>query len=821
MAFALAALKSSNIKIADIIASIILIILVLPHISLNNNPFSEINTVREENSSKTGSTKLTMKIITDEIFNMKDTLPKDNLNFASKALNPTTIIRGNTFTVTGKLIDNQTGLGIPSEPIYIFWEYFNWTDYEANPSGFRSQYLIGQGSTDSNGDFYINCADSSHSKSTGDDITVYAVFLGDPYLGPIEENRQFKTDTMDCYAQIFMFMQVNETILREEEYVNVAAGMLFDNTSTPTPILASEGEDITIDFLGFTTTETISGLIINTTIQIPIGTQIDTYHELRVAFNISTLNLPFVVGNQISSGAQIATPAADWSNISTDIYVYAGAGITFDILEPVPTFVGQNPEILRQSTILNITGVLTNAFGNPFNETKNLDVFVGGFNTISTIADVNGDFSITFQVNDSSLGVGVHEIYVDVQTGQGITAQIEYKNITIVGNSTMTTPVISGNDIALPGENVTISGYIRDTFNNDPVVNMSVIAQWENFGAIYTTNTASGGNYTFNVQVPLSVNPNLPNGTIYITSSESQYHTGSNTSFVADVFSDVIFSVELNQTLIVEGSTISTTGGNPIYTNSNSTFNFNLTDQFSRPLANRIILINITGIIESTIITDANGLRSYEVNGSLLGFTNTTYSVTFTFIDNPSSTFSFNLEISSVPEDPTINPTSPGTTTNGDANLFNKLAIGVLISVISLIIIVAIIYGFGRFRKKGKQVVGDPTETLDFPTIMKMMADAERAKDYQRAVILCYRAFELICMQDLRIINARFISPRELGYIVTNTNRIPARDINILVRRYEEARFSDHKIIKNAYTTSKQALENVQLALKNEPKNPK
>ncbi|NHK30176.1 MAG: carboxypeptidase regulatory-like domain-containing protein [Asgard group archaeon] len=821
MAFTLAALKTSNIKIAGIIALIFFSILILPLKFINSNSILESNIINENKTPTTFQTKLTMKIIVDESQSKKDISPNNDLYFSPESVSPTTIIRGEIFTVTGRLIDNETAIGIPGEPIYIFWEYFNWSDYEADPSGFRSQYLIGLGSTDGDGYYDIDCLDSSHSKSTGSGITVYAVFLGNPYVGKIEDTRQYATDTIDCYAQIFMLMQVNETILREEEYVNVVAGMIFDNTSTPTPVLASEGEDITIDFLGSTTTETISGLMINTTIQIPIGTQIDAYHELRVAFNISILNLPYVVGNQISSGALVGTPAADWSNISTDIYVYAGAGITFDIIAPVPPVLGQNPEILRQNTIVNVTGVLTNAFGNPFNVTINLDVFVGGFNTISTIADVNGDFSITFQVNDSSLGVGVQEVYVDAQSGQGITAQVEYHNITIVGNSTMTTPVISGTDLALPGENVTISGNIRDIYNNDPVANMPVIAQWESFGAIYSTNTTAGGSYTFDVQVPITVNPSLPNGTIYVTSSESQYHTGSNTSIVVNVFTVLDFSITLNQTQITEGATQTTIGGNTLYTNSNFTLYLNLTDQFSRPLANRVVLTNITGIIEFTNVTDANGLTSVDIKGIQYGFTNTTYTVVLTFVDNPSSTFSFNLEISSVPEEPTTGPTSPGTTPNGGTNLFNNLSIGILISVVSIIIIVAIIYGFGRFRKKGKQIPIDAAEVLDLPTVMKMMADAERAKDFQRAVVLCYRAFELICMQDLQILNARFLSPRELGYIVTNTNRIPARDINLLVRRYEEARFSDHKIIKNAFTTSKQALENVQLALKNVPKKPK
>jgi len=147
--------------------------------------------------------------------------------------------------------------------------------------------------------------------------------------------------------------------------------------------------------------------------------------------------------------------------------------------------------------------------------------------------------------------------------------------------------------------------------------------------------------------------------------------------------------------------------------------------------------------------------------------------------------------------------------------LSDKLAIGILVSTVSLIVLISVIYAFGRFRKAKKTLaVGELGEGLDLSTVMKMLDEAAKAKDYRRAVILCYRAFELLCIQHLFISEATKLSPRELARIVNSTNRVPVRDITMLVMRYEEARFSDHKITKNNFHLCKQALENVQLALK-------
>jgi hypothetical protein len=763
-----------------------------------------------------------MEIIVEDSFAVTNHHPKYDNKFTTKAVSPSAIIRGKSFLVTGRLIDNQTGLGIPNEPIYIFWEHFDWTEYEADPSGFRDQYLIGQGSTNGTGHFTITCSDSSHSKSTGSSITVYAVFLGDPFLGPIQENRQYTTDTIDCYAQAFLNAQASETTVREGDSFYVLAALYLDNASDISDIIsASIGENITIEWLGSVYEETITIFGgINATLNVPLGTTVGVYHELKLSFNITKLNLPFVVGDQISQNSQIGTPAADWSNFTTSIFVYTGAGVTFDIDSPLPSGLGLYPKILRGTTPIQISGTLTNSTGGSFGYPVNLEVDFDS-NLIKTIAtDVAGDFSTTFIINSTAYKVGNHEITVDVASGQGITATYETENVTIVSNSTMTASSVNSTTF-LPGEAVSVSGTIRDEYNNpDGVPYMDLIGQWEGFGSIANATTSSTGAFTINIIIPISVNPALENGTIYLTSSDTQYFTGSNTTYLVDVFSSVTFNITLNQSQISEGIRYTSIGGSDLYTNSNFTIYFNFTDQFSRPIANRDFTINITGVTEIQDTTDANGEASLYVIGPLYGITAAVYSLTITINDIPSSSFSFELEFEDPPQPTTSPPPTNGTTpTGGPADLFSNLAIGLSVSAVGIIIIVAIVYGFGRFRRKGKQLPGEPgSQILDYSTIMKMMADAERAKDYQRAVILVYQAFIVVCIERMGILEAGNSTPRELARLVAATNRIPVRDITMLVMRFEEARYSEHKIRKESYNLAKQALENVELALKSEPK---
>ncbi len=730
------------------------------------------------------------------------------------------ILRGNYFTATGRLEDTLTGLGVPDEPIKIFWNHFSWTEYETDRFNLESNYLIGQGQTDSNGDFSITTRDSDHSKATGV-ITVYSVFEGDPLLGPIEQNRNFTTDIVDCYATISMNLAVNTTIVREGRSFIADANLVFDNGTTP--IVAAEGENTTFAWLGNITEVTIASYVASSTFLVPIGTAVGVFYPLEASFNVSILGLPHVVGD-ITSEADIGTVAADWANASRSIFVFTGAGIVFDIDEPVIPGPGQNPEVLRGETRITVSGILSDSDGLPFGYAISVDVKVSGIIIITDTTDNDGNFSIPFIIINSSLAVGVHGVSVNASAGEGINAIIETENITILGNSSMTTPTITGPPVvtpslvlAMPNETVRILGIVRDVYGtNDPIPNMPISAQWEDYGLVYNTITSVSGSYTFDVQIPDTISPVERNGTVNIVTSSTQYYTVSSLSVNVDVFTNSFFNIWMNASTIVGGSTVTNLGGNTLYTNTNFTFQGLINDQFNRPLEDRIIEFIINGSVVDSDNLNASGGYSYNFNSISAGVIAANYNLTIALVDDPSMAFSYWVRFEDPPQ-PSITPTTPtNTTPNGDFNM--NLAIGIFVTMVSLIVVVASVYAFGRFRRTKKMAADMVNDYMNLPAILNLIDESERAKDFRRAAILCYRAFEAICMQDLRILNARTQSPRELARIVASTNRIPVRDVTMLVMRYEEARFSDHKINKNSFTLAKQALDNVQLALRQEPK---
>jgi len=749
---------------------------------------------------------------------------KEKTSYESDSLHPdsvapTVILRGRAFTVRGRLIDLDTLLGIPNEPIWIYWSYFTWTALETDRTNLDNNYKIGQGITDSNGNFSITCVDNDHSKSAGF-VTVYAVFPGDPLLGPIELNRQYSTDTIECYATVQLAMLTNSTIIREGNSFTVTAGLIMDNfTAYPQAISQANGHDITFDWLGSLYNITIISDIAATILNVPNGTAVGVDHPLKGSFNISTLGLSYLVGS-ITTEAQLGTSAADWCNLTQYIFVFTGAGIVFDIDEPLAPGIGFNPKILRGDTRLNLSGILTDSDDNPFGYGVDLTVYVAGSPTLGITTEDDGNFTASFIIN-ASIPVGDNSITVDVDTGQGITAQTEIKNITVYGNSTFTSPSVNGTSVlventhAMPNETLQITGTIRDAYSSVGIVGMGLSAQWEDFGLVYNTNTTSGGAFTINLVIPLSVNPLLENGTINLQSGSTQYYTPSNYSFLVDVFTQAQYIISLNSTLIVEDSTMTQIGGERIYVNSNITFTGFLTDQFERPIKSRYITITMSGVYSVSSLINGSGYFEVEMNNRTWGYINETYTIIITFDDAPSFDFSFQITFEEVP----VQQTTTGGTTSTEPGGNSMTIIGLLIATISLIIIVAVVYAFGRFRRSKKGVLPGPdVEFMDLPSIMKQIEEADKAKDYRRAIVLSYRAFELICIQDLGILSARAQSPRELARLVASTNRIPVRDVTMLVMRYEEARYSDHRISKNQFNHTIQALENVQLAIKQEPK---
>jgi hypothetical protein len=807
--------KSSQVRLIAVLLLMMSITFISLIPSAPNQSKREFSSLVQDDNSKV-LTYLTSAI---SVGGPEEKLSHESSNLHPESVSPAAILRGRPFTMAGRLIDLDTLLGIPNEPIWIYWSYFTWTDLETDKINLDNNYKVGEGITNSNGNFSIVCVDNDHSKRTGF-VTVYAVFPGDPLLGPIELNRQYSTNTIECYARVQLGMLTNSTIVREGNSFEVLAALLFDNSTVtvPQPVSAANGHDITFDWLGSLYNITIVGDIAATILNVPMGTTVGVYHPLEGSFNISTLGLAYTVGGIITE-AELGTSAADWCNTTKNIFVFTGAGIVFDIDEPAAPGIGFNPEIVRGDTLISLSGVLSDSGGGPFGFGVDLTVFVEGTSTIGVTTENDGNFSVSFIINQS-IPVGINSISVDVDTGQGITAVFETENITVLGNSSILTPSVNGTSIAvenahvMPNETLQISGIIQDAYSSVPIVGMGISARWEDFGVIYYTNTTAGGAFLIDIVVPLTVNPLLENGTVYLSSSSMQYYTSSNYSFLVDVFTEVQYSISLNSTTIIDDSTYISIGGEDIYINSNLTFSGFITDQFDRPIKSRTITINMSSVFIINSLINGSGYFQVEINQTLGYINGTLYTISITFDDAPSYDFSFQITFAGIEAESTIGPTS----STGPEGI-EMAIIYVLITVVSLIIIVSGVYAFGRFRRTKKGVLPGPdVEYMDLPTIMKQIEEADKAKDYRRAVVLCFKAFELMCINDLRILYAKEQSPRELARLVASTNRIPVRDVTMLVMRFEEARYSDHSITKNQFNHALQALDNVQLALKQEPK---
>ncbi|MBD3191390.1 MAG: DUF4129 domain-containing protein [Candidatus Heimdallarchaeota archaeon] len=738
----------------------------------------------------------------------------------SQTISPTVILRGNTFTVTGRLVDLDSGAGIPDEPIYVYWSYFSWSSYESDPDGLAEDYLVGQGTTDSEGYFSISARDSDHSKVAGE-VTVYTVFPGDPLLGPIQENRRYTNETILCYATLHMNLLTNTSLLRDGKSFWAAAALTLDNDSL---VPSANGESISFNWQGTEYVQAITNYIANITLSVAEGTTIGSY-SLQCSFYVPPLDLPFVVGS-ISSSAYLETTAADWANATRSLSVIDGAGITFSIDEPLPTTPGATPKVVREQTMIHVSGQITNDEDEPFGFPVDLQVYVDSAVSssssavqASTTSNDLGEFNATFVLSGSYLSVGSNVVWVDAASGQGIQANSTISEITLYGNSTMTSPTVNGmanlsSIMAMPGETLRISGALLDAYNDAPVSGMTVEGRWGTSGTLYLANTSSSGTYTINLVVPPTINPGPNNmyGNISLRSRSTQYYTSSNTSFSVAIFDEISFTVFLNNTLVAEDSTITNVGGEPLYGNSSFILQGTITDQFDRPINNRLIRIIIVGVEINRTLSAGN--FSYALSGEE-NITPGTYETSIIY--NQDFDFNFYLTFADYPETTTpTTPTSEPTNNNGDEPMTGNILIWVAIAVVGLIIVLAVIYAFGRFRR-GKDKDSPSTESvakMDLQTLMSQIDDAESAKDYRRAIVLSYRAFEIICMKNFGIRDAPTQSPRELARSVAATNRIPVRDVTMLIMKYEEARYSDHKIGKDRYNAARQALHNIQLALK-------
>ncbi|MFW9922583.1 MAG: DUF4129 domain-containing protein [Candidatus Thorarchaeota archaeon] len=786
----------------------------------NENSTTPLDDLAINFGEKNTSTILTAKINSGD---EKEVL-KEN-DYSIQSINPPILLRGRSFTSTGRLVDNSTGLGIPGMEIYVYWQYFSWAAYDADPNGLYTTYGLAHSTTNADGYFTITCMLNVLSPLNIGPVNVYTVFHGDAMLGPPQQNRQYTSEPVVCYATtMFVTDPISTNFhLRENESQIINCTLIYDNGSL---VLDSEGENLTFKWLGTEYLETISSYYASFNCTIPKDTVIGQY-LLKISFNISSLNLPYIVGS-INNHALIGTTAADWINLTKTIYVESGAGISFSLVDPISPGPGEFPKVLRGQTQLNITGVLTDSIGDPFGYDVDLEIYV--FTTNDTnpnylestaVANSLGEFSALFTLAGSYLTVGDNIIWLAVASGQGITAFSDFESITIVGNSSIVstsanqTFTSSINYKVMPGEILHITGTARDLYDTSPISDMTITCQWEDFITIYSTNTSATGAFTFDLLVPSTLASSVTNGTIFLESVATPLYTAYSYNFTVDVFSEVNFAVSLNSTSITEDSTVTTVGGNPIYNNSTFTLYCNFTDQFDRSI-NRptnnddvTITVPVVGVITEQI---SNGRISYDFEGSVLIPTGTPITVTITFKEGID--FSFRITFQAYP---TPTPTPSNSTPPGGINM-GYVLIGILVALTAGIIIISVVYAFGRFRRtKKRPLMGFDVDSPDLRTILNQIDESERAKDFKRGTVLCYKAFESLCQSEFGLSDTSGQSPRELARIVAQTNRVPVRDVTMLVMRFEEARFSDHPISQESFTQARQALHNIQLSIEKGP----
>ncbi|MHA1441121.1 MAG: hypothetical protein ACTSPK_04540, partial [Candidatus Heimdallarchaeota archaeon] len=427
-------------------------------------------------------------------------------------------------------------------------------------------------------------------------------------------------------------------------------------------------------------------------------------YQFTASFYAPSLGLIYVVGD-IYSQTQIGQPEADWANNTDEsIVVYSGAGITFTIDTPLPPGIGENPQVQRDITVINITGTITDDGGAPFGSPVDLEIYVNDVvSTSGTVqdmitADASGAFNASFIITGSYLNFGDNLLWVD-DTNASITATTEFKIISIFGNSTISNVQVNGtaaNEImALPGESLTITGNINDPYNNAPIDDMPIEAQWEDFGVTVNTNTSALGIFQLALTVPLTINSSVEYGTIYLRSSNSAFNSPTDNNFTLNIYVSVQFGLAINTTIVYEATVVDLLDGNVIYYNSTFTITGLVVDQFNRTIISDTVGFTL-GTFINTTLTVIDGIFSLIVTEAA-GITNGTHPITITFKDG--SDFSFDLVFAAYDEPvitPTPTPTTPTTTPPGGNILSTEIIIGIVIALVSIIMIIAVVYTFGR-----------------------------------------------------------------------------------------------------------------------------
>jgi hypothetical protein len=325
---------------------------------------------------------------------------------------------------------------------------------------------------------------------------------------------------------------------------------------------------------------------------------------------------------------------------------------------------------------------------------------------------------------------------------------------------------IQGNtDSVLPGESFTILLFLQD--EDGIPINGVDIEIWID-SILVDTVTLQYGDGTF---TPVTIPASWSNdGTFAVTAVfpdnlYGRYLNGDSaiSEEAIHIFTDVVFT---------DRSPDRVAPGTPF------TIEFQLTDLEHNAIVNRAVILNLNNTIPINLVTDEEGVISYDLPGYDGGLIR--YSVTLTSID-ADSIVSGTFEI--------LITTQGGIILQGtDLIIAGVLLVGAVIAVLAYLYIVK-----GMFRSV---VI---SRGIDIPTKLRNIKKLADAGKYGASITLAYRTFEQMCGIKMGSERAHSETAREYLDRVMQSIPFDAATVEQFVQTYEEARFSHHEMTRERY----------------------
>ena len=144
-----------------------------------------------------------------------------------------------------------------------------------------------------------------------------------------------------------------------------------------------------------------------------------------------------------------------------------------------------------------------------------------------------------------------------------------------------------------------------------------------------------------------------------------------------------------------------------------------------------------------------------------------------------------------------------------DISKYNLLGVDNYIYILSggfgfllLVLLFIVIYRYTKnkgSKNKGKEIEDSIDPNIKNVQLERRIRLAIRSSEYQEAIILSFYKFKLICSSKFSIRNARIMSPEELLNSLRGVPNLSLHEINILIKLYRKARFTNDLVNHDEY----------------------